>query len=265
MKNLLIVVWAAIFVGCQTSRHQSVANDPVPKKVIVQKDGNHRLNANQTSQYLRVRVNIEASDDSTADKKLADIVGPNVQKALRDAGFDVVYSGEAEMEVSGVAKCIAGMMRGNRTVCRGSLELTIKRMDVRNPITGKEIRRTVNVKRFDAKSGEAWTQEESVMSLGDNLTVSIGKWLRESCASMVDNLARCNIAVNSIDAHSQIEKNYPTEFSKTVLGIQGVYDCRITPLNPTRTMFKASILYDTRQMPDGVLNRLMSIRALNLE
>lgn len=264
MKNLLIVVLATIFIGCQTSRHQSVPNDPVSKKVIVKEDGNNRLNAKQTSQYLRVRVNIAASDDSAADKKLADIVSPNVQKALRDVGFDVVYSGDAEMEVSGVAKCLTGMVRGNRTVCRGSLELTIKRMDVRNPITGKEIRRIVNVRRFDAKSGEAWTQEESVMSLGDNLTVSIGKWLRESCVSMMDNLARCNIAVNSIDVHSQIEKNYPTEFSKTVLGIQGVYDCRITPLNPARTTFKASILYDARQIPDGVLSRLMSIRALNL-
>ncbi len=264
MKKLLMVSLAVIFAGCQTSQHQSVPNKPVLKQVTVQK-GNNRLNAKQTSQYLRVRVRIAADDDSAADKKLAEIVSPNVQKALCNAGFDVVYSGDAEMEVSGSAKCLAGMARGNRTVCRGSLELTFKRMDVRNPVTGKEIRRIVNIKRFDAKSGEAWTQEEAVMSLGDNLTASVGKWLCESRASMTDNIALCNIAVNSFDVQMQIEKNYPTEFTKTVLGIQGVYSCRVTPLNQTRTMFTASVLYDTQQIPDGVLNRLMSIRALNLE
>lgn len=264
MKKLLMVALAVIVAGCQTSRQQSVSNKPTPKQATV-KNGNNRLTAKQTSQYLRVRAKIAAGDDSAADKKLADIVSPNVQKALRDAGFDVVHSGDAEMEVSGVAKCLAGMARGNRTVCRGTLELAFKRMDVRNPVTGKEIRRIVNVKRFDAKSGEAWTQEEAVMSLGDNLTANIGKWLCESSASMADNIALCNIAVNSSDGHSQIEKNYPTKFAQTVLGIQGVYDCRIAPLNPARTMFKANILYDTKQIPDGVVNRLMSMPALNLE
>ena len=259
-----MVALAVIVAGCQTSRQQSVSNKPTPKQATVKKD-NNRLTARQTSQYLRVRVKITASDDSAADKKLADVVSPNVQKALCDAGFEVVYSGDAELEVSGSAKCLAGMARGNRTVCRGTLELTFKRMVVRNPATGNEIRRIVNAKRFNAKSGEAWTQEEAVMSLGDNLTANVGKWLRESSTSMADNIALCNIAVNSSDGHSQIEKNYPTEFTKTVLGIQGIYACRSTPLNQTRTMFTVSVLYDTRQIPDGVVNRLMSMPALNLE
>ena len=264
MKNLLTVVLAFVFAGCQTCQQQPLGKKPVSKQAIVQR-GDRRLAAKQTPQCLRVRVHVAAGDDSAADRKLADVVKPSVENALCGAGFEVVNSGDAEMEVSGVAKCLAGMARGNRTVCRGSLELSIKLRDVRNPVTGKEVRRIVNVKRFDAKSGEALTQEETIVSLGDNLAASVGKWLCESCASMGGDLALCDIAVNAVGARSQIEKGYPTEFSKAVLGIQGVYGCRVTPLNPDRTMFSASVLYDARQMPDGVLNRLMSMRALNLE
>lgn len=264
MKNLMMVALALVFAGCQTSQPQRVPDKPAPKQAKSQMN-NKRLTAKQTARYLRVRVKVSASDGSAVGKKLADTVFPNVQQALCGAGFEVVQSGEAEMEVTGVAKCLDGIIRGNRTVCRGYLELTFTRNDVRNPVTGKGIRRVVNVKRFDAKSGEAWTSEEALMSLGDNLAASVGKWLREIGASMTDNLALCKIAVNSVDAHSQIEKDYPTEFTKIVLGIQGVYDCRITPLNSTRTMFTAGVLYDARQIPDGVLNRLLSMRTLNLE
>ena len=265
MKNLMMVALALVFVGCQTRQPQRVPdNKPVPKQAKLQMDGK-RLTAKQTSRYLRVRVKVSASDGSPADKKLADTVFPNVQQALCGAGFEVVQSGEAEIEVAGVAKCLDGAVRGNRTVCRGYLELTFTRNDVCNPVTGKGVRRVVNTKRFDAKSGEAWTTEEALMSLGDSLVAPVGKWLREIGASMTDNLVLCNIAVNSADARSPIEMGYPTEFAKTVLGVQGVYDCRVTPLNSTKTMFTASVLYDARQIPDGVLNRLMSMRTLNLE
>ena len=225
MKNLYFVALALVVAGCVTDNQQNTSGEKptVVKKQVDAQSGGNRVAARQVARCLRTRIKILPNADSAADKKLVDTVSPNVQKALCDAGCEVVYAGDAELEVSGSVKCLDGAMRGNRTVCRGYLELTFKRKDLRNPVTGKELGRIVNAKRFDAKSGEAWTQEEALMSLGDALSAQVGKWVRESFELIAGNLALCDVSVSSADGRTPMERGYPTKFTNAVLGIPGVY------------------------------------------
>ena len=266
MKKVSVIVVAAVLAGCQTcdsnrgQRAKPVAK-PAPQPVV---QSVARLTAKQVPNYLRVRVKVAAGDKSPADKKLAELLRPNVQKALCAAGFDVVESGEAELEVSASATCLAGTARGSRVVCRGAAELTFTRKMLRNPVTGKENRSVVNARRFDAKSGEARTEEEALMSLADNLSAPLAKWLGESCTSMTKDLALCTVSVVPADKRHAIPADYPTRFVKETLGIPGVYDCRIAPQGASAASVNVSVLYDTRQVPDGIVSRLASVKSLEL-
>ena len=262
-----MIVVAAVLAGCQTcdcnrdQRAKPVTANPAPKPVV---QSVSKLTAKQVPHYLRVRVKVAANEKSPADMKLAELLRPNVQKALCAAGFEVVDSGEAEMEVVASATCLAGTARGSRIVCRGAAELTFTRKVLRNSVTGKENRSVVNARRFDAKSGEARTEEEALMSLADNLSAPLAKWLGESCTSMTAGLALCTVSVVSADTRHAIPADYPTRFVKEALGVPGVYDCRIVPQGASGASFDVSILYDTRQVPDGIVSRLASIKSLGL-
>ena len=272
MKKLFLIVVAAVLVGCHTTdcnrgpRVRQPAAKPVaqpaPKPVV---QSVSKVTAKQMPQCLRVRVKGAADEKSAADRKLDELLRPNVQKALRAAGFDVVDSGEAEMEVVASARCILpAAVRGSRIVCRGAAELKFTRKLLRNPVTGKENRSVVDTRRFDAKSGEARTEEEALMSLADNLSVPLAKWLGECCASMAADLALCSVSVLPADTRHAIPADYPTRFVKEVLAIPGVYDCRIVPQGASGTSFNVNVLYDTRQVPDGIVSRLASVKSLGV-
>ena len=138
------------------------------------------------------------------------------------------------------------------------------RKSLRNPFTRKEKVSVVNSQRFDAKSGEARSDEEALASLADNLSAPLAKWLGESCSSLASDLALCTVSVTPANGRHAIPADYPTQFVKEVCGIPGVYDCRLDPQAAPGTMFNVDILYDTRQVPDGILNRLASVHSLNL-
>ena len=272
MKKLSLIALAAALAGCCTcpcKQNKPPAPKPAPKavskptpKAVVRSVTN--LTAKQVPQNVRVRVKVAAGDQSPADKKLAELLRPNLQKALRAAGFDVVDSGEAEMELVASATCLDGSARGSRLVGRGSVELTLTRKALKNPVTGKGSRSVVNAQRFDAKSGESRTADEVLMSLADNLSAPLAKWLGESCTSMTAGLVLCTVSVVSTDSRHAIPADYPTRFVKEALGIPGVYDCRVVPQGASGTLVNVNILYDTRQVPDGIVSRLASIQSLGL-
>ena len=255
MKQMVLFAVAALLSGCASPRLEP---DPSPVPV--------RLTASELARVLRVKVAIVGADaDSAADRKLAETVEPVVRSSLCAAGFEVVFDGDAEVAVGGTAKCLAGSQRGSRTACRGTLELNFLRCDGRNAVTGKNVRRVVDTRRFDAPSGEARSQEEALIALGDAFAAPTGKWLREVGSRMAGELAVCDVSIRSSDGRTPIAGDYPTRFVKTVLGIQGMHECRILPADNAATSMSARIVYEPRQIPDGVLNRLMSIKSLKLE
>lgn len=263
MKKLTLIALAAALAGCCTCPCKNGGETrPTAPKQAVQSVTN--MTARQVSRYLRVCVTVAAGDDSPADKKLAELLAPNLQKALRAAGFDVVLAGDAEMALSATARCQGATKRGSRVVCRGGAELTFMRKSLRNPFTRKEKVSVVNSQRFDAKSGEARSDEEALASLADNISAPLAKWLGESSSSLAADLALCTVSVTPANSRHAIPADYPTRFVREVCGIPGVYDCRLDPQEASGTMFNVNILYDTRQVPDGILNRLASVHSLSL-
>lgn len=264
MKFLPFIAIAAVLTGCATRPQPVVVPDPPPKPAEVTEAP--RLSARQMARALPVAVAIAPADaESPVDSRLAAAALPNIQRVLCGAGFDIVAADSAVAEVSGAVRCVGERVRGERSACRGSLELTFRRLGVRNPVTGDEIAHIVNVRRFDAKGNEAWTRDEAIVSLSDELSAQVGAWLQESCSSIAADLALCTVAVGADGAAVPLDPDYATKFALTVLGIRGVYGCEIPPASKAATKLEANILYDTRQIPEGILNRLRSIPALNLE
>ena len=272
MKKLAFALTAGLLVGCVSTNKTPT---PVPAPYRPAPDGGDtvqteakavRLTASNLARTLRVKVAVmEADEKSAADRKLAEVVAPIVRSSLCNAGFEVVFDGDCELAVGGTARFLGGSVRGTRTACRGSVELNFLRCDGRNEVTGKDVRRVVSTKRFDAKSGEARSEEEALMSLGDAFAAPVGKWVCDAGATIKGDLAVCEVSIRSTDGRTPIGRGYPTEFTKTVLAIQGIHDCRIQPMEKSGTVMKAVIVYEPRQVPEGVLNRLMSIKSLKIE
>ena len=293
MKRMSFILLAAALCGCCTCpekkggeakpapatkkvvRHKPVKKPvlppPAPRlegKDVVQHDApavRLTASAGQLARSLRAMVAVTgAAADSAADRKLAETVAPSVRSALGNAGFEVVFDGSADIYVNGTANCLAGSARGSRVACRGSLELNFLRVDGLNPTTGKITRRVVDSRRFDAKSGEARSEEEALVALGDALSAASGKWLREAGARITDDLAICDVTIRYSDGRTPIEGDYPATFVKAVLKTKGIHDCRIMPMDKSGATMNARILYEPKQVPEGVLNRLMSIKSLKL-
>ena len=271
MIALLCVVALA---GCQTlppamePRSEVVPQGKiVPRSEKITLDAHEaRLMASNLARALRAKVVVRGADeDSAADAKLAEVLAPIARRSLANAGFEVVFNGDAELLLTANASLLGGLGRGTRTACRGTLEVNFLRIDGRNEVAGKEIKRVVGSNRFDAKSKEARSQEEALMSLGDAFSAPVGKWVREVGAKIAGELAICEVTLRSADGHTPIDGAYPTEFVKTVMGIRGIRDCRVAPLGNAGTVLRAVIAYEPRQIPEGVLNRLASMKSLKIE
>ena len=274
MKHLAIafLAAAAALAGCTTTTGREkpkaggyrAGNGPTGNVVRTEAPA-ARLTASNLARALRVKVAVAGvNGKSAADAKLAETVATIIRRSLGDAGFEVVFDGDAEVAVAGTANCIGASERGSRAACRGSLELSFLHGDKANPVTGKNIRRVVSTRRFDAKGKESRSAEEALVSLGDAFAAPVDKWVREAGAKATADLAICEVTIRSADGRTPIGEGYPTEFVKTVLKVKGVHDCRISPAANGKTAFKATVVYEPRQIPEGVLNRLMSIKSLKI-
>ena len=265
MKPFTFALLAATLAGCHSTPAPKPDSYRPGTEVVKHESGEAQLTASQLARALRVRVELTgASEDSVPDRKLAEVLRPHVRNALCKAGFEVVFAGDAEIAVMGTAKCHGGSARGIFAACRGSVELNFLRGDTRNPITGKELRRVVGTRRFDAKSKEARSDDEALASLGDAFAAPISTWMQDVGAKMAADLAICEITVRSGNGRASIGRDYPTLFVTKTLAIKGVHDCRIDTAESSRNVLKARIVYEPRQVPEGVLNRLMSIKDLKI-
>jgi len=268
IKTLLIGAALAGFAGCATTEAEKPAarmelkpGVGIPAKSSV--ESKTQLTASMARKSFRVLVSAKGDGGSEAGA-LGENVVACVQQALCDAGFEVVASGPSELKVDCKLKFANGASRGNHVTCRGSVELSVRRTERWNSVTGRALKDIAGIRRFDAQGAESRTEIEAIQSFGDKLCAKLAPWIRETCQKTTLSLEMCDLVVVSKDGRTSLPADYPTQLSQTVLAISGVYGCSVADVEAKGTVVRAVVVYDKKQFPDGLLNRLRSIEKLKL-
>lgn len=222
-----------------------------------------RGHATATAKPLRVLVSLDDGNDAGKPSTCKRTLQTNLEGALARAGFKVVYAKPAEVLVYGTLRASKVNERGSRVAWKGDASMEITRAPEVNSINGQVMCDVVSKERFDAKSGDARSNDEAQQQIADRLGPKVAAFAQTGVNKVGGQLKLVELLV--VNAwQPQDAAGYPTFFTQKVSAMKGVYSCRIVSTdNATRTM-RAEVIYDSAEYADGFLNRIYTMSELNI-
>ncbi|MDD4102112.1 MAG: hypothetical protein PHU80_05705 [Kiritimatiellae bacterium] len=211
----------------------------------------------------QMRVLVRASAAGADAEKVATLLGSGVQGALAAAGYRVVYDGKAEIVADLGVTCEALNARGTRVVYKGDADVSVTRTPELNVITGQQMKDMVARNRFDVSGAPGRGAGDALKSVADKMSAVVSPWLADACLKVGGKLEICIVTIANawfLSPHS----DYPTLFVQRVRAMDGVYDCTILATDNVNKTLQARVVYDKDRYPDGIVNRLYTIKELNI-
>ena len=277
MKKMLIVsLSAAAFAGCVTQYNEppppqqprtipaesvrieapQVSVPTAPQQVVTPPAASQvRKIASWAEKPLRVFVSLD--DGQPAEKPTAykRTIQTNLEGGLARSGYRVVYAKPAEILVYGALRARKVNARGTRVAWTGEADMEITRAPEVNVINGQKMVDVVAKRRFDAKSGDARTDDDAQKILGDRLAGSLTGFAQDGVRKVGGTMRSCSLTVANA-WQPQDAPGYPTLFTQRVSAMPGVHACTIIATDNAARCFSAEVVYDSAAYPDGFINRL---------
>ena len=269
MKKMLIVsLSAAAFAGCVTQYNEppppqqprTIPAESVkivaPRQVVPPPAAPQvRKVANWAERPLRVLVSLDdgqAAGSPTAYKRA---VQTNLEGGLARSGYRVVYAKPAEILVYGTLRARKMNARGTRVAWNGEADMEITRAPEVNVVNGQAMRDVVAKRRFDAKSGDARSDDDAQKILGDRLADALTGFAQDGVRKVGGTMRCCSFTVANA-WQPQDAPGYPTLFTQRVSAMPGVHVCTIVATDNAARSISAEVIYDSAAFPDGFVNRL---------
>lgn len=234
---------------------QGVCNQVVPPVVAAPAPAIGGKVAGCTEKPLRVLVSLDDGQPADKPSTYKRTIQTNLEGALAASGYRVVYAKPAEILVSGALRAQKLNERGTRVAWKGEADMEITRAPEVNVINGQTMADVVAKRRFDAKSGDARSNDDALKILGDRLAGELSNFARDGVRKVGGTMRFCVLVVSNA-WQPQDAPGYPTLFAQRVAALQGVHVCNVIATdNATRT-FTAEVVFDSAAFPDGFVNRL---------
>jgi len=278
MKKMLIVsLSAAVFAGCVTQYNEPPppqAPRTIPQegvRIVAPQAGGEQIVSQQVvtppafPQVRKVaswaekplRVLVSLDDGQAADKPSTykRAIQTNLEGGLARTGYRVVYAKPAEILVYGTLRARKVNARGTRVAWTGEADMEITRAPEVNAINGQKMQDVVAKRRFDAKSGDARTNDDAQKILGDRLAGSLTSFAQDGVRKVGGTMRCCSLVVANA-WQPQDAPGYPTLFTQRVSAMPGVHACTIVATDNMARTITAEVIYDSAAYPDGFVNRL---------
>lgn len=236
-----------------------------PAPVVNAAKGSEAAQIARASAVLeKMRVAIAPVEEAdAADAELSRLLVAGVQGGLAAADYRVVAGGDSEIRVGiDVSSKLANQL-GTRQVFKGDADVAVMRTPYFNAITQQQLVDVDARRRFDLK-GEPAKAEDAMKALADKMAAVVAPWVAESCLKVGGKSTEiCVVTIDNawfLDSHA----DYPTMFVKVVKALPGVYDCTILLTDNVNRKIQARVVYDKDRYPDGLINRLYTIKELNI-
>ncbi len=217
--------------------------------------------ASSVLEQIRVLVRPSASGESAT--QTATYLGSGVQGALAKAGYRVVYAGPAEIIADLTVNCAPLNARGTRVVYKGDVDVAVTRSPEYNAIVGQYMKDVIARNRFDVTGAPGRGEGDARKSVADKMSAEVSPWLADACLKVGGKMEICIVTIANawfLSPHSE----YPTQFVRRVRELGGVYDCTILSTDNVNKTIQVRIVYDKDRFLDGLINRLYTIKELNI-
>ena len=248
-------------VGCVTN--EPVAAPPAKPSVNVDTTVAHHketvLSAREKIRSLCVFVQISANESVWKESAVA--VERIVADELAQRGLTVVGNlDSAELVVSGKVTGTDQTRRGTRLVLRGLADLSMKRR-LKGAVATKKapVGGLISSQSLEAKSGESYSEVEALRSLGNAFGPEARRWVQTTCDKLAADIASCDITFSGLKAPQTAKDGFPTQLAAKLTALEGIYECRILSDERHPTTMTATVVYEKRLFPDGVLSRLRAL------
>lgn len=248
--NLLALALLALFVGCQAKQEPALTVYEVPVA------GDPAQTARETARLLQVNVQI------SGDENGANLAAPHLKNTLGDElavnGFSVIEDDKAaDLRLRGRVQVTDHTKRGNRIVVRGVATVSFfKQLTV--SVAGDSL---ISTKTFEVKSPETFSAEEALLKFGMAFDTDLRKWVKETGSRVAAEIGACEIVFSELQAKDAD----PASLVNKISQLKGVYACRVTMNETDATKMTASVVYEKRQFPNGILAQLHALKALKVK
>ncbi len=210
----------------------------------------------------KVRVLVRPHAAGQDGEQVATLLRNGLEGSLAAAGYKVVHDGPAEIYADLAVTCVPLNARGTRIVYKGDADVSVTRSPEFNTITHQFNLDRVARNRFDVQGLPGRGDGDALKSVADRMTVSVSPWLAEACLKVGGRAEVCELTIANawgLSPHS----DFPSRFCREVLALGGVYDCQVDATDNVNRTVRARIVYDRDRFPDGIVNRLYTVPALN--
>lgn len=275
MKKMLIAsLSAAVFAGCVTQYNEppppqqprtvgvaapqaggsQIAPQKAEKATKAAKTPNGKI-AGWSERPLRVLVSLDDGQAAEKPSVYKRTIQTNLEGGLARTGYRVVYAMPAEILVYGTLRAHKVNSRGTRVAWTGEADMEITRAPEVNVINGQKMQDVVAKRRFDAKSGDARTNDDAQKILGDRLAGDLTGFAQDGVRKVGGAMRCCVVTINNA-WQPQDAAGYPTFFTQRVSAMPGVHACKIVATDNAARSITAEVIYDSAAYPDGFVNRL---------
>ena len=218
------------------------------------------VSASEKIRSIRAYASVSADDAEWKETALG--VERAVDDELAQNGLSVIGDREsAEIVVTGRVTLNDKTQRGDRLVLRGSADLTMARRMMSSAFAqNAKVGGLVSNGSFSAKSEEAYSAFEALRGLGKALEPDARRWVRSACAKVASGIGVCDISFSGLKGRQTAQEGFPTWFAAKMNAMDGIYECHVTSSESNPSKMTATIVYEKRLFPDGVLSRLRALK-----
>lgn len=248
--------------GCGTTK--PVVSKPVVSKPAVNVGlvtaSDQSVSASEKIRSIRAYSSVVADDDEW--KETAKSVERVVDDELAQNGLSVIGDCDsAEIVVTGRVALNDKTQRGDRLVLKGSADLTMTRRMMSSAFArNAKVGGLVSNGSFAAKSEEAYSAFEALRGLGKALEPDARSWVRSACAKVASGIGVCDISFVGLKGRQTAQEGFPSWFAAKLNDMDGIYECRVTASESNPSKMTATVVYEKRLFPDGVLSRLRALK-----
>lgn len=243
--------------GCGTTK--PVARKPAANVGTVAAS-DQSVSASEKIRSIRAYASVSADDAEWKEVALG--VERAVDDELAQNGLTVIGDRDsAEIVVTGRVALNDKTQRGDRLVLRGSADLTMARRMMSSAFArNAKVGGLVSNGSFAAKSEEAYSAFEALRGLGKALEPDARRWVRSACAKVASGIGVCDISFVGLKGKQTAQEGFPTWLAAKLNAMDGIYECRVASSESSPSKMTATVVYEKRLFPDGVLSRLRALK-----
>ncbi len=239
--------------GCQTVPPPEIEIREHPRMMARPFGKKPHATPQATAETRALRVQFKATVANAETLKRA--LTSRVEGTLAAAGYKVMHSGTADIEVVADIRARERNKRGSRVAWVADTDVRVFRSARPEAVVSRSW--------VDVKSGDARSADDALKALAERLADEIAPFAGSAVQRIARDLHRVEVIINRAWASPEAALYYPDIFTKTVGQISGVYACHVVSMDELKGMH-AEVVYDDTAFPDGFLNRLKATYELGL-